>query len=341
MPLPASLPFFSSRIVLQSDDLQEMAAFQSDQVNQTRLFARADMRPEVTMSLVEMSGVRFFGLQIRRKFVRDTDNPATDVGFAVMFSGTANILSHEESIDLSTGDCLISLPSDTGIQESTDVLAIIARTSMHGAAMLQLRAMPFSSRKLLSRKLSPEVAGDLSRTLLFFAEEYDRTSSREGQVPGEHILQLAGFVKRRLTQVCMEHVGVREVEHEEALRICLACDALLRENEFRVTVEQLASNALCSIRQVHRAFETLLDISPSAYAWRTRLQHVRADLLRTSGTNQPPSEIAAKFGFNVYPRFLKSYEIEFGESPSDTQSRKERLLRSTVKASLGTNVIHS
>jgi transcriptional regulator GlxA family with amidase domain len=87
-----------------------------------------------------------------------------------------------------------------------------------------------------------------------------------------------------------------------------------------LTTEALARAAGLSSRSLSRGFQRLKGYSPMTALRRTRLERVRADLLRgpAGGT---VTEAAVRWGFLHLGRFSSLYAARFGELPSATRRR--------------------
>jgi transcriptional regulator GlxA family with amidase domain len=82
---------------------------------------------------------------------------------------------------------------------------------------------------------------------------------------------------------------------------------------------QLAKAANLSVRQVERLFLRHLNVTPSRYYMRLRLERAR-ELLRQ--TNMPILSVALATGFSSHSYFAQSYRLQFGRPPSEERRSK-------------------
>jgi AraC-like DNA-binding protein len=88
-----------------------------------------------------------------------------------------------------------------------------------------------------------------------------------------------------------------------------------------IGVVDIARACDVSVRTLQVAFRRHLDITPTAYLRRVRLDRVRADLLRSDPARVTVSGIASRWGFADASRFSAHYRAVYGEYPSDTLRR--------------------
>ncbi len=88
-----------------------------------------------------------------------------------------------------------------------------------------------------------------------------------------------------------------------------------------LTPGDLARVGCMSVRALHAAFRDELGLSPMAHLRRIRLDHVRAELLGRTSSEERISDIAVRWGFYHPSRFARQYHERFGELPSDTARR--------------------
>jgi AraC-like DNA-binding protein len=87
-----------------------------------------------------------------------------------------------------------------------------------------------------------------------------------------------------------------------------------------LTPNDLARVGCMSVRALHATFRQELGLSPMAHLRRIRLDHVHAELLRTTSSARI-SDVAMRWGFYHPSRFARQYHQRFGELPSDTTRR--------------------
>src|SRR5579863_4412848 len=88
-----------------------------------------------------------------------------------------------------------------------------------------------------------------------------------------------------------------------------------------LTPQELARVGCMSVRTLHATFQAELGVSCMAYLRRIRLDHVRAELLRTGRGDLRVTDVAMRWGFFHPSRFAQQYRERFGELPSDTVKR--------------------
>jgi transcriptional regulator GlxA family with amidase domain len=88
-----------------------------------------------------------------------------------------------------------------------------------------------------------------------------------------------------------------------------------------LTPQELARVGCMSVRTLHASFQQTFGESPMAYLRRIRLDHVRAELLRSDPTRVRVTDVAMKWGFFHQSRFAQQYRDHFGELPSHTLRR--------------------
>ncbi len=85
-----------------------------------------------------------------------------------------------------------------------------------------------------------------------------------------------------------------------------------------LTPQDLARIGYMSVRTLHASFQQVFGESPMAHLRRVRLDHVRAELLRSDAADVRVTDVAMKWGFFHQSRFAQQYREHFGELPSHT-----------------------
>ncbi|MGD9985566.1 AraC family transcriptional regulator [Pseudonocardia sp.] len=85
-----------------------------------------------------------------------------------------------------------------------------------------------------------------------------------------------------------------------------------------LTPQELARIGCMSVRTLHATFAQELNESPMSYLRRIRLDHVRAELMRSDPGVTGVNEIALRWGFYHHSRFAQQYKERFGELPRET-----------------------
>jgi len=74
-------------------------------------------------------------------------------------------------------------------------------------------------------------------------------------------------------------------------------------------------------RQLRRACQAILGVTPVSYLHTLRLSEVRRTLTTQDGAAATITEVASRFGFHEFGRFAAAYRAAFGEQPSETRQR--------------------
>jgi TolB-like protein len=90
------------------------------------------------------------------------------------------------------------------------------------------------------------------------------------------------------------------------------------------TVDEIASACGIGRRTLQRHFRCFCGRTPMQFLRDLRLDRARQELLRVSG-RASVTNIAARIGFNHLGRFATEYRARYGESPSATLSRNQRV----------------
>lgn len=164
------------------------------------------------------------------------------------------------------------------------------------------------------------------RSLLASVEFLARELDREGGIAETPLAreQLETFV---LTQVLLAvrnpYTDLLEGHAARARRSRLqpVLNHMQTHADQPLTPGELARVGCMSVRTLHATFQHELGVSPMAHLRRLRLDHVRADLLRSPGSSTRISDVAVRWGFFHPSRFARQYQERFGELPSDTARR--------------------
>jgi transcriptional regulator GlxA family with amidase domain len=74
-------------------------------------------------------------------------------------------------------------------------------------------------------------------------------------------------------------------------------------------------------RQLRRACQAILGITPVSHLDRLRLSEARHTLSTPDGAASTITKVASRFGFHELGRFAAAYRAAFGEHPSETRQR--------------------
>ena len=85
-----------------------------------------------------------------------------------------------------------------------------------------------------------------------------------------------------------------------------------------LTPQELARVGCMSVRTLHASFQQVFGESPMAHLRTLRLDHVRAELVRSDPALVRVTDVAMRWGFFHQSRFAQQYRERFGELPSAT-----------------------
>lgn len=153
----------------------------------------------------------------------------------------------------------------------------------------------------------------------FLAEELDRPEGL-AQMPLARE-QLEAFVMTQLLHAGRHQFTDALEAPAEAVRLGRLAPvvAYMEANaDEPLTPQELARVGCMSVRTLHASFQQTLGESPMAHLRRIRLDHVRAELLRSDPEVVRVTDVAMKWGFFHQSRFAQQYRERFGELPSRT-----------------------
>jgi len=113
-----------------------------------------------------------------------------------------------------------------------------------------------------------------------------------------------------------------EFEKTNRQRIIFASIKYLRSTSARVSTQELAEVAHCSLRTLQYTFRRSYGISPKKFIERYRLSQLRSSLVQSRHKNKARiKDIASVHGFRHQGNLSKAYRELFGETPSETMGR--------------------
>ena len=159
----------------------------------------------------------------------------------------------------------------------------------------------------------------LLHAVQFLADELDRPDGLASMPLARE--QLEAFVMTQLL-----HAGEHQfsdalrapVEAVRLGRLAPVVEYMEANADEPLTPHELARVGCMSVRTLHASFQQTFGESPMAYLRRIRLDHVRAELLRSDPTRVRVTDVAMKWGFFHQSRFAQQYREHFGELPSRT-----------------------
>lgn len=209
------------------------------------------------------------------------------------------------------------------------------RIPIDGVTLFRLRAWPHRKLAGFSHRLEAGECADMLRLAQFMSLERERTA-HPGSLGGSDQMEVLGQALRaRVLRLIESKTGLGADVDPEMLRICLAIDRRLRaEPAVRHVAADLASEALCSVRQTYRAFAEVAGLSPNEYLTRMRLQLLRQALLEDLQGDIDLAELGRRFGIAAQGYLIRLYRAEYDEAPRDTRERFQAYRRAVVKEHL-------
>ncbi|MDZ7810519.1 MAG: GlxA family transcriptional regulator [Arhodomonas sp.] len=187
---------------------------------------------------------------------------------------------------------------------------------------------------------------EVSFTSQLFVMDRDRYTCSGGVAPLDMMLTLVGRQQGlELAEAIAEeflHERIRDVGDRQRtpLRVRLGHSqpkleevATLMEANLHepLSLDELASHANLSRRQLERLFQRYVGCPPAKYYLDLRLTRARQLLQQT---NMPITDVALACGFVSPPHFTKCYHDHFGHSPSRERQRRRERLEQTAPAPL-------
>lgn len=159
----------------------------------------------------------------------------------------------------------------------------------------------------------------LLKSVRFLADELDRPDGLVEMPLARE--QLEAFVMTQLLHVGRhQYTDVLRAPAEAVRlgRLAPVVEYMEANADEPLTPQELARVGCMSVRTLHASFQQTFGESPMAYLRRIRLDHVRAELLRSDASQVRVTDVAMKWGFFHQSRFAQQYRDHFGELPSRT-----------------------
>lgn len=326
---------FRNSVALETEDLHAMVAYQGA-VAPTRFYAASETPVRARVSQVRRAGVSFFSADVQGPLVREALNWGTDAGLGLVLAGQVRFATLDRTIIAGPGEAVWTFPGDFVAQGSKHMVVATVRTPIGREEWFRLRALPYSARQGLARCASWSETAHLARLLMFFSSECERIGDDATDLASVHLDGLANAIADLVRSMMPLPDALRVRSDPEALRVCLAADAVLHENPLSsVPARALADRAACSERHLYRSFDRIVGISPQAYALRSRLVAVRNSMILG------PIAGSATYGYQLAERLIREtrfrsrYREEFGEYPAQTRERCSRLTADALRAVFG------
>ncbi|TFL09346.1 AraC family transcriptional regulator [Pusillimonas caeni] len=243
-------------------------------------------------------------------------------GSAVIRCGDQQITSGPHNASVITP----SLPLHMRWQGRCDQLIVrLERAALEAACSAQLG-------HALSRPIEFQLGMDLSsrqgaawKSLVQFLASSSFTGDAAGNaLVGQQVEQL--LVTTLLTQHPHSYSEAlsRPVQAPPRHYVQRAEDYILARYAEPITIETLARHAAISARSLHKGFQQHKGMSPMGFLRLVRLQRVRERLLQASAHAEPVSitRVALEAGFSHLGHFTQAYRRQFGETPTQTATRR-------------------
>ena len=190
---------------------------------------------------------------------------------------------------------------------------------------------------LRSWELDPEVFFDLPRTAVLTAPQHAKLC-RDLRLLSEFMMRYSAddrftqlslgmqeyLVETMLAPVTTELVRATVVTPGAVRRVNKAAEYMLAHLGEPITVAGLAQQVGCSRRSLEQSFKRYAGTSPKRFLQLTRLESCRRALLRADPADQV-APIARQFGFWHMGQFSADYRRRYGERPSITLARRNRV----------------
>lgn len=245
--------------------------------------------------------------------------PRNVIVFSTVLAGRALLELDGRSLDLRAGDSLIAFPGDYAVQEVRDAAVVSARVTTGNCQVARFMAAPFQERSAFKRKLEKADSVDIANLLTFYGSECARLECQP-RSPQLAVLREA-VVSRLRAQLAASGWAEPDVssEHRDIVRKCKSAMAEAKEN---LSLEELTFIGMCSTRQLYRAFNAVVGVSPQVYQKRCRLITARTKIIIPQNWEMKESMV----GFESASTFVRSYRKEFDETPSVTRSKVDTLV---------------
>lgn len=204
--------------------------------------------------------------------------------------------------------------------DAEQLILKISRTSLE-SHLGELLGRPVS--EVVEFSFGLDLTSGAGRSLLhavrFLAEELDRPDGLADMPLARE--QLEAFVMTQVLLAGQHQFSDALRAPAEAVRLGRLAPVIryMEANaDEPLTPQELARVGCMSVRTLHASFQQSFGESPMAYLRRVRLDHVRAELLRSDPLRVRVTDVAMKWGFFHQSRFAQQYRARFGELPSRT-----------------------
>lgn len=315
------MKYLGSDIVVQARTPEEFERYLLNDFARTSMFSDPAAPPQVLISRIDCGGVALYYTEVKGTYVRVAMSPVTEVTLAIITGGTFRACFGQDDLVLKRAQACIRLPGELMVHASEGALGFTVRIPINDVTLFRLRALPHRKLADFSHELEPCECADLTRLAQFLSLERERTLQC-GHSGSLQLEALGQALKTRAMALITEKTNLTATVDPEMLRICLLVDQRLRaQPSVRQLASDMASQSLCSVRQLYRAFAEVAGVSPHDYQIRTRLQLLRQVLLEDLDAPLDQGELAHRFGVQTQSYLQKQYRLEYGETPNETRER--------------------
>lgn len=235
---------------------------------------------------------------------------------------------------LPLGEPALCLPGDVGIGLLKDATQITVRFLLDGATRLRLKSMRSSIRGYDPRPLNPADAEVLTRLICYLGTEIGRQA--ESHPGGQRLAaRLGALLAEELDAILRTRFRFPPCEDDDLVQICKRVDTFISQHMFdQIQLEDLASAGLCSVRQLHRAFDSSTFATPADYLQRRRLMKARSWFIVQPDPEEIPPCPAHIFGFSSVAKLNSAYLAEFGETTKSTAQERRRAVLDAMNTAL-------
>ncbi len=167
--------------------------------------------------------------------------------------------------------------------------------------------------------LTTGAGSSLFHAVQFLAAELDRPGGLADMPLARE--QLEAFVMTQLLYAGRHQFTTALTAPAEVVRygrLAPVVEYMQANAEEPLSPQELAKVGCMSVRTLHASFQQTFGESPMSYLRRMRLDHVRAELLRSDPATVRVTDVAMRWGFFHQSRFAQQYRERFGELPSAT-----------------------
>lgn len=268
------------------------------------------------------NGVLFYS-ELDGAVINTTTAQSGEIAVGTLVSGSASVRVNHQVLELRPSGSMLLLPGDMAIQALRSSCQFLMRVPVSDAMMFRLTCRSARSREAIPLRMPQALSDDLLQLFKFISAEFDRLAGSD-QTP--QVCALGHALIERVSSYLEPMVLWHGLEQENLVEICLCASRFIEERlASPPSTKELAHAANCSVRTLHRAFESVGDTTPRDFQIRRRLNHGRALLFAAPG-RPDLTQIAKACGFTSSRGFGSAYRAEFGMTPADDMKRFRQAL---------------